>query len=212
LTAVVSAILLYVVGCNATNASTGPDGSRVVTTGTGPIYSGKQLGVEGAPPRRATLTLAGSKHEVDVAVKRTGTDVEFLMMLHGEVFDTERYVNTLDGFQLAAAGGETFDPPLDLLVLPLRVGSSWSWSGIVRSGDEPQRATATVRTLADAPYVGTVSVDAIRVDVKLSIELPPRGDVKPQPIVRELSFWFNERLGLFKRQFGTTSGREPLEK
>lgn len=171
----------------------------------GVMVSRESLKPDSDPPPHAQLMYgAPPLIPIDVKTERKGHDFTIDLFAHGELFDFEKYVSTMDYFAVAQAAGEEYVPPIKILEFPLNVGGTARfWEGTLSSELTPQPAHATIRAYSDKVAVGDVSVSTIRSDVEIVLGHDHRPATE-----RRLSFWFEEGKGLIKRQFGTTSTRE----
>lgn len=152
-----------------------------------------------------SLTQAGSSKTMQVKTMRSDDGIfDVDLMLHGSSYDQEQYVAKAGSFGLITAALETYEPAIPLLKFPMSAGDRWTWEGQARAGSEVTRATADISTSESTEWICGASVDAVKatVDVRL---IPSRG----APIEREMVFYFAPGKGLFKREFGTSSIREP---
>jgi hypothetical protein len=178
-----------------------------VRTGTGPYIAAKaDLGPDASPGTRAKLMMGGTP--MDVEVKTTASEGVFNIELWygGEVFETEGYQSQSDNFALVNAAGETYEPPIALLRFPMNVGDSWDWKGKMMTGPVAHDAEATVTTSSDKVDMGGSQADAVRVDLDLRMD-----SGTDKPALRRLEFWFVKGKGVVKREFGSSTSREPLE-
>lgn len=103
------------------------------------------------------------------------------------------------------AGDEVYDPPIDIIRIPMYAGDSWSWKGNLISPAKPIPAEAKIITEdAQVPYQGK-SVRAVLTTVDLEIYTDT-----PNPRSRTMKFWVTKEYGIIKREFGT-SIRQPKE-
>lgn len=193
--------LLSLGGCNLVHPLAPSEGSSEVGGGH---YLPKESAISPShsPPSRAILTLSGSPFTVDVKAKKDQSKFTITLVKGDRELDHEEYVAGSEMFQIRVAGGETYNPPIDLLRFPMKVGDSWTWSGKLDSG---VKADAKIDTSKDTVYVGTVPQPAVKVEVSLRF-LALGGDDHAQ---RTLTFWFSPKHGLFKRQYDNLSIREP---
>ncbi len=163
-----------------------------------------------APYKSGELILA-ERTSIPIELVRTqGTErglVIFECIAHGEVVDREVYQDLEESFSLVSKTGESFDPPLPLIVYPVRVGETkpFEWKGKVLEGEVPTNAHAMVTVLDEPSNLPAPFSETIRVNVALSLHGP--GD----PTKRELAFWFVEGRGLVKRSFGALDTRQPAQ-
>ncbi len=159
------------------------------------------------PPEDATVTLSGTPFEVKVLAEKSGTSFLIRMLKEGEEFDREEYEDSAGAFRLVMAVGERYQPPIDLLRYPMSVGERWTWNGECLANGHPTVATAEVDTAEDTQYVGGAPVKAIRSRVTLRFDAVG-GE---QAAERVLTFWFAPGKGVFRREYGTGSVREPAK-
>ena len=190
-------VAIFLVGCRT--AKTG---------GTGDRYEAiKDVKPEAKIPLKANLNIGEIDMPVEVDQAQKGEEMTLAFEAHGQTFETETYLVEEAKFGLVDAAGERYSPALPLLKFPMNVGDTWNWVGSMVAGDAPHKATATVTTSSETILLPTTgSVPSILVVVDLEIE---SGGQKPA--TRKLRFWFVPNKGLIKRQFGSASGREPLE-
>jgi hypothetical protein len=117
--------------------------------------------------------------------------------------DREQYEVAAKALLVREAGDEVYDPPIDIIRIPMYAGDSWKWSGNLISPSKPIPARAKVTTEdAQVPYQGK-SVRAVLTTVELEILLDT-------PRSRTMRFWVTKDYGIIKREFGT-SIRQPKE-
>ncbi len=167
-----------------------------------------ELNPDTDPPSHAQLMyIAPPLIPVDVKTERKGQSFTINLYDHGELFDFEKYVSNEEGFFVSQAAGEDYVPPLPILLFPINVGGpALSWRGTLSSELSPHPASASIQVWADKVTVGDAAVATIRSDVEITIEAHDHS----QSTERRLTFWFQPGKGLIKRQFGTTSAREPV--
>ncbi|KAA0225276.1 MAG: hypothetical protein AKCLJLPJ_01929 [Fimbriimonadales bacterium] len=125
------------------------------------------------------------------------------IVANNSTLEEEVYKVTTDGISLITFGiNETFDPPLQLLKFPMRVGDGFDWSGTFTSG-KPLPTNAEITTAAESISLATGAAQAVRVDVLLKLS-----DGSPQPSERRMVFWFVKGEGPVRRDFGDDV-REP---
>ena len=193
--------------CNRSGSSGQPDPHPSLLP-SGAHLTRSDLEPDSSPPPKAKLVLAGVTVPVQVKTERNSNLFTIDLVTHDEIFDTEEYVNTSDGFAVKSVAGTEFDPPLPLLKFPLVVGAeTLTWSGVLSADVEPHQGTAQVTTSTDSLTVGLSSVPTVRVQVSIVLDSIKVGESAE----RQLNFWFEPKKGLIKREFGTTSSREPVE-
>jgi hypothetical protein len=176
----------------------------------GPYFADKESISPSTPPAKdATLTLSGSPFKVTVKTEKRGTHYRIFLMNDGEEFDREEYEDSFQAFRLLQAGGEHYEPPIDLLQFPMNVGKSWEWKGQIVVADNPQAAEAKVETAEDKQIVDGAPMEAVRVTVTLKFTVVAGG--KNEVAQRVLTFWFAKDQGLFRRQYDWVSVREPAK-
>lgn len=145
---------------------------------------------------------------MEVQVKAVSKDRLFNIELWyaGEIFETESYEVLPETVSLVNAAGETYDPPVPLLRFPMNVGDAWDWKGKMMTGPISHDSAATVTTGADKVDMAGSQSDAVRVDVDLRMD-----SGTDKPALRRLEFWFVKGKGLVKREFGSSTSREPLD-
>ncbi|MGV3617581.1 MAG: hypothetical protein ACO1SV_19830 [Fimbriimonas sp.] len=158
-----------------------------------------------APPKDSILTISGSPFKVKVVTERHGTHFQIVALNDGQEFDREQYEDSVQAFRLLQAGGEHYEPPIDLLRFPMTVGETWDWKGQIVANGNPKLAEAQIQTSDEKQYVSGAPVEAVQVRVTLSF--PAVGG--DEPARRVLTFWFAKEKGLFRRQYDWVSVREP---
>lgn len=117
--------------------------------------------------------------------------------------EREQYEIVEKGLVVREAGDEVYDPPIDIIRIPMYTGDTWTWKGNLISPTTPIPAEAKVTTEdAQVPYQGK-SVRAVLTTVDLEIFLKT-------PRSRTMKFWVTKDYGIIKREFGT-SIRQPKE-
>lgn len=168
---------------------------------TGP----EALKPEAQPYDRGALILAGTRIAVDMNARADGEWVTFELRAHDEVLEEERYRSSSAGFFLVGAAGERCEPPIPLLRYPMTVGDTWTWTGRLVSGGIEREGKGAITTGNDRLNLPGDYFEAVRVRVEL--EFAGGG---PEPARRELVFWFREGRGIYRREFGAGSTREPI--
>jgi hypothetical protein len=176
--------------------------------GDGALVEMTDLKPDALPGEEAQLVYGGTKVPVTLAQERSGSDLTLRILAHNEPTEMEVYRVGAQEFSISNAAGEVYEPPIDLLRFPLRLGASWDWAGTMTAGGLQKNATARVETSADRLFPETVPLDAVKVAVKLDIVAnPPNGPTAK----RDLTFWFAEGRGVVRRAFGAASVREPRQ-
>jgi hypothetical protein len=180
-----------------------------VSTGPGvPMLTRDDVQPDADPPPKAKLLYLGTTVPVTVKAERKGDIFTINLLAHGDLFDSEEYVKTLDGLALSNAAGEVYSPPIPLLKFPLAVGDEpMTWVGTLSGELDPHRASAKISSSKESVTLGQTSAETIRVQVDILLESISEGESAE----RRLVFWFLPKKGVVKRQFGTTSTREPVE-
>lgn len=192
-----------VAGCEPPPASVPPFEGRTIRDretfrpGTAPYRTGELILAERTSIPIELVRIEDAEREL----------VTFECVAHGEVVDQEVYQDRVASFSLVSKTGESFDPPLPLIVYPVRVGETkpFEWKGKVLEGEVPSNAHAVVTVLDEPSNLPAPFSETIRVNVELSLH--GAGD----PTKRELAFWFVEGRGLVKRSFGALDTRQPAQ-
>lgn len=136
----------------------------------------------------------------------TGSDknVRVIEIKDGDVIIEREQYEVLDkSLVVREAGDEVYDPPIEIIRIPMHTGDDWTWKGNLISPSKPIPATAKVSTEdAQVPFQGK-SVQAVLTTVELEIMLET-------PRSRTMKFWVTKDYGIIKREFGT-SIRQPKE-
>ncbi len=180
------------------------DPPPVPTVNLSPIHDPAELKLDQVPYTKADLILAGTRIPVKLSLKRNGTELHFLLWASEQQVEEEVYDLTPAQLALINASGEAFSPPIPLLMFPLSPGREWDWSGTMMSGPTKRLATGTIQTQAANLNIVGGPYETVLVKLKLSMD---GGGATPAE--RELSFWFARGAGLVKREFGSSSTREP---
>lgn len=158
---------------------------------------------DASPGDKAVLVLGGVNVPVKVIRTVKGNEIRLDLQAHDVIFESEVYTDDPNQFGLKDAGDETFDPPIPLLKSPMKLGDQWSWSGSMFNG-VARSAQAVVTSKLDKVYGGGHQEDALRVDVKLSMDSGTK-----TPAERTLVFFFVKDRGVLKREVGSGSTRVP---
>jgi hypothetical protein len=206
-TVVIAAIVIAVIGIVLFNLLMG--GPTVEQSPpesvTGPtISSADDLNPTSMPYKNAKMSLEGSTFQVEMHSETDGHDFAIELSRDGEPFDREAYQAFPNQFSLVKAAGEECDPPIPLLNFPMKVGEHWTWQGTTSASGDDLTADAAVTTSQKTTFIGTLPVSSVMVDVMLTIH-------GSKPIKRELKFYFAKGKGLFRREFGDNSVREPVD-
>ncbi|MCW5942562.1 MAG: hypothetical protein KIS66_10045 [Fimbriimonadaceae bacterium] len=164
------------------------------------------------PYTNAELVIEGIPLPVEVSRETDGDNVVFNLVAHGQVLDSETYAVRSDpegrpeAFSFVSTNDLRFDPPIELLRFPMRVGAKVpEWKGQVREGDQPYNAWAALQTKEETTNLPAPYSETLRVDVELVME------TRPEATKRELTFWFVAGKGIVKRQLGPIYARQPAE-
>jgi hypothetical protein len=205
-TAVLAVVLLLAIGSVAfylkhrptATANGGVPGTGADIDSLADIGAGCPLG------KKAKLTLAGDPLDVELACKDVSGEIGIKLSAHSATFEEERYRMTPTSFQLLDAAGESYEPPIELIKVPMQVGAKWDWSGKMMAGQIAHNARATITTSTNKVFASGAPLDALKVDVDFLID-----GGGSSPAKRSLSFWIAPKLGVFKRKFGDSSLRDP---
>jgi hypothetical protein len=150
----------------------------------------------------AQITSAGTSRAMTIHTQHGRGEYTITIEHHGEIYDEEVYKDSPGYFSLFEAAGEHYSLPIPLLKFPMTVGQSWNWEGSAEASGEAVEAKATITTSEEQVYVCGVALQAVKSNVKLVIG-------GPSSTVREMNFYFSPKRGLFKREYGNISIREP---
>lgn len=189
-------LALLSLGCN--------EGPEPAAKSSRRFVDAESFSASATPYREGALVLAGTKVPVSLTREEEDKIVSFRLAAHGQTIEIERYESDSAGIRILAAGGETYDPPIPLLRFPFEIGDAWQWKGRASSGSVVHLAEAKVGTSSEVLNVPGGPFDAVRVSAVMLFQ----GDDLRQA-TRTLDFWFVPGKGVFKRQFGTNSTREP---
>ncbi len=180
----------------------------VVSEGQGrQIAAYADLQPDTAPGKKADMVMAGTRIPVNVLTSKFGPVFRILLRAHDETFETEVYRSGPTAFSLSEAGGDVYSPDVDLIRFPMQVGDEWTWEGAVSSGGVRRKATARVKSTTANLYDNGVPMEAVRVDVALSLY----SEGTKSPAARKLVFEFVPGKGIVRREFGDASVREPAQ-
>lgn len=158
--------------------------------------------------KQVTLKLAGTKYTADTRVSGAAGVQKIDLMAFGQVIESEEYRLSDRAFSVSDAGGERYEPPIDLIRYPMRVGDGWHWEGEIRTGPAGHRAQAKVSTASeDLTMKGETLHNVLRVEVELAID----SGIPSQPSKRMLRFEITPSMGVIKRAFGDYSVRGPVD-
>lgn len=202
--ALLSVALLSVCGCERGKSS----GSETPDVPPPRLFRFDDVKPTGTPPVKARLILDGLPVPVSVKTERKDNQFTIELLSHEELFDYEKYV--IDGetsFALFEGAGEQCEPPIPLLTFPFTfIDAPRTWQGTLSSERIPHPAHATIHVEKDTVTMSNASIDAIHVRVDIVID----GSTIHPERERRLNFWFAPDKGLLKREFGTSSIREPV--
>ncbi len=157
------------------------------------------------PPQNATLKVAGVRIDTVMKTRRDDGRIILDLVSNSEVIDHETYHEDNGGLSLEYAAGETFSPVIPLVRLPMRVGETWKWNGVLKNDGGDQPATAEIRTEAAKIDTGGDLNHGLEVVVLLDLKQPNGSE----NVRRKLHFWLVEGHGVVRRSFGDESQREP---
>lgn len=206
-------VLTFCIGAVAGSTAIFSSGCGIQTAARPPGYvkgSGAEIdslakiGAGCPSSKSAKLNLAGDSIPVELACTDANGDVDVKLTAHNALFEEERYHAGEARFDLVDAAGETYDPPITLARAPMNIGDKWTWNGQMKAGDVGHTAKATISTSQERIFPPTGAIDALKVQVDFEIE-----SGTPTPAKRSLSFWLAPGLGVVRRQFGSSSMREP---
>jgi hypothetical protein len=164
------------------------------------------LGADRLPADTADLILTGTRIPVELKGRREGQSFVLEVLAHGEVVETETYVATDRQFGFASLSGESFEPPIPLVEYPFQVGDSRQWSGKAVLGPTGRPAKAAVTTSHEKLNLASGALSAIQVAVELEVVTGPKTTAG-----RRLTFWLVPQKGVVRREFGSSSLREPRD-
>lgn len=178
-----------------------------VQTGNTLYQTSADLKPDGNPGPNAVLRLMTTDIPVEVNQKSDGKTVTLELVVRGELFEEEKYVTTIERFELLQAASESFDPPLTLLKFPLEEGAKYDWKGRLKMGELTigPEATATVTVRNDKMNEKGYAGEAVLSLVELSFD-----GGAPTKATRTLKFWFVKGKGVLKREFDKGSARLPI--
>jgi hypothetical protein len=156
------------------------------------------------PASEASLILAGTRLPVELKERRSDGKFEIVVLAHGEDVEVETYLVAPDSFSFAGLSGESFEPPIPILRFPLVLDGRWDWAGKAFLGPVGRPARAAVAVESESLNLASGTLKAVRVDVDLSVETGKATTAK-----RELKFWLAPDSGVVRREFGSSSLREP---
>jgi len=156
-------------------------------------------------PQNATLKVAGVHIDTVMKTRREKGRIILDLVSNSDVIDHETYVEDSGGLSLEYAAGETFSPVIPLVRLPMHVGETWNWTGVLKNDGGDQPATAEIRTEASKIDTGGDLNHGLEVVVLLDLK-QPNGT---ENVRRKLQFWLVEGHGVVRRSFGDESQREP---
>lgn len=157
------------------------------------------------PYEDGLLTLAGTTYPVRLRREVEDDGTHFVIFKGQEVLDREVYVLDRDAFRIRLAAGVQYEPPIPLLEFGRLSGDEWTWRGHVVTGGERLSAAATIRTSEEDLNLAGTFDRGLRVRATLELEgAGPDGTLQ-----KPMTFWFAPRVGLVKREFGSTSTRTP---
>ncbi|HRI44592.1 MAG TPA: hypothetical protein PLL78_13620 [Fimbriimonadaceae bacterium] len=194
------AIALAVGSCRRNEAVENPPETVSAVRLTAETFSPDRL-----PYEEAALILAGTTYPVQLRRESKADGIHFLLLKGEEVLDREVYVLDEDAFRIRIAAGVEYQPPIPLIEFGKRVGDEWSWRGHVVTGAERQSAAASITTAEEDINLAGAYDRGVRIRATLEID----GAGSAQKLQKQMTFWFAPRIGLLKREFGTTSTRIP---
>lgn len=162
------------------------------------------LGADKLERDEANLILAGTKIPVAIRQERDGDRYKILVRAFDQTLEEESYRISKDEFLFEHLSGERFEPPIPIVRFPLTVGDKWDWTGDAFLGPLSRPASATVSTANDKLNLASGNLETVRVVVDLTVKTG-RGTMAD----RKLQFWIKPRAGVVRREFGSSSLREP---
>lgn len=162
------------------------------------------LGADQLGEQKASLILVGTKIPVEVTEKREGSAYTVLVRAHEQTLEEESYVIGKSEFLFESLSGERFQPPIPIVKFPLTVGDGWDWTGDAYLGPLGRPANAKVTTSRDQLNLASGNMDTVLILVNLSIQTG-----KSVTANRKLQFWIKPKAGIVRREFGSSSLREP---
>ncbi|MGE0002373.1 MAG: hypothetical protein AB7F50_05940 [Fimbriimonadaceae bacterium] len=162
------------------------------------------LGADQLGKQKANLILAGTKIPVDVEEERDASRYKILVLAHDETLEEESYVVGESEFLFESLSGERFQPPIPIVRFPFKVGDGWDWTGEAYLGPNGRAATAKVTTNRDQLNLASGNLDTVQVSINLVVQTS-----KTVNADRKLQFWIKPKAGIVRREFGSSSLREP---
>ncbi|HZH98058.1 MAG TPA: hypothetical protein VEX38_03730, partial [Fimbriimonadaceae bacterium] len=102
---------------------------------------------------KSNLVLGGTKIGVEVESKLSPGVCEIILSAYDQVMETEKYTFDEKSFGVREITGEVYEPSLDLIRFPLRIGDSYKWKGKLSIGEMSRPAEAIVQTGADKLFL-----------------------------------------------------------
>ncbi len=157
------------------------------------------------PYAEASIILQGTEIRCKVQREQTADDIKFSFLSHGQMIEDEVYRQTDEGFFLVRAAGESYEPPIMLAPRIIQNSKPLTWTGKAVFDPIEHSAIAKVTRASDSINLPSHNYEALKINVELSYTNLEQADTA----VRNLSFWFVKDKGLFQRQFGSSSTRQP---
>lgn len=159
------------------------------------------LGLRSRPPI-SELQLGDRKVPINIKVTTKDEVQTIVLLAHDQEIESETYHLNDKEMAVMMVAGETYEPALPILRLPMRIGESWKWKGTLTAGDLNHTGNAVVSSSSELIFAPQSS-QALRINVDLLV------DVGNTPSQRQLTFWFVPKRGLVQRSFGA-SMRTPV--
>ncbi|MBS1723265.1 MAG: hypothetical protein JSS66_09970 [Armatimonadetes bacterium] len=164
-----------------------------------------ELAPDALPYSKVRINVAGTEVPAELKRKASGKEVVFEIVAKGETLEEEHYVSTPGVFSFVSLGGsESYDPPIPLVRYPFKVVDSWDWTGTASLGTLAKPATAKITAAPEVLNLATGVSDCVLVTASLVVETGGGGESK-----RNLKFWIEPKRGVVKRDFGSSTSREP---
>ena len=163
-----------------------------------------ELKPETLPYEEGYLVLAGTQIPMGIEEVRENGKLTFKIKTNGALIEDETYEFDETGFRFVAGPGVAFSPAIPLIRYPVKSGETWKWAGTMAQSDVSYQATADITAKNETLNIPAGQFETLYVEVNMRLEVGT-----PEPAIRLLKFWFVPNQGVFRREFGASSTREP---
>lgn len=157
------------------------------------------------PYEKGEIVILGTPVPVTVKVESKEDGFSIISLVEGSPYEEEHYTISGRALRFAGTDAESFTPPIPLTAQPFEVPGSWTWTGKMKFAGKVFEASADAKSSRETLNLPGGPFDCVRIDLDLLMKDPSGSMAK-----RKLNFWLTEEDGIVKREFASSSTRQPV--